>query len=1079
MFCLKRITQILLILPLSLMVLVSCSVDNSLEYRNLVSILGGLWEFNDESDYTFDENFVEIKDGKAQLKTIESQYSDFSRGTHVGTSVSGNTLTLAGATIATTSNHVNTILPNKQSNLKAYWRMENNWLDSVGPSHGTAAGSNFVAGQISPSAGSFSGAYTSYSHSDSLNMGSGDFTFSVWVNTTSVGIPALFSKGSNGAGGKRYGLFVWGGKAFVEIDDNTALKSITSLTSVNDGSWHQIAVVRDGNSLKIYVDGIEDAIPTDITGYGSLDSTRPGCIGCIFSEVTETFSSPLDIGSLDEIAVWDTALSSSEISNLYSSQVSDYIALSPSWTPHWDNIVGYWKMDGNWQDSSGNGNHGTVNGTPSFSTNARVGSNSGSFNPVTPDYIQVTDSDELDNTTKLTISLWVNDDNCTSNDALVSKRIGADNNQSYTIWCDSSQAIMVDIDGTNDRFMTTLEGSEGSWNHVVVVFDGAQAPAQRVTVYINGESAGVYTETSASIPNYASDLFIGYSGTSAPFGGLLDEIGIWNESLTQSEIKFIYNRQKQKYAGHYESPVIDLGASGSWTSLSSKTSLPFYKEISTSSESSSDYSSLSGDLSNGLVGYWKFNEPLWNGTANEVIDSSGSNFHGVQVNSATANIDGILQNAGRFDKASVDYLDMGDRDTLDGVTELTVCAWAKTSDGSGNGIISKSDNLSERSWLLYKSAGTDAAQFYITNTPNAWDSFSTGTTALDDGKWHFICGTYDGAAPYNKIFVDGVEEDSVTAGVPASTSSNTQTIKIGAWHTTATYSGDLDEVSVWSRALTPTEIQQLYRRGANRVKYQVKSCVDSSCECKAFNTSPVGSANDCDGDGTPNATDTDDIYKAEFMGPGGNGVTAFSELFNRDSGDMTFTCNANTTDSDNDVCVDDEITLAGDSNTSSPSFSFSDFPSSAQPSNNRYFQYRVMMEAEENTACGGEPCLPELTSVEVGPTGRYFSGSPSVVNKTSHPIDKALDNLQASPSSGCNMSYQISNDGTNFYYWDGSSWATGASVSQSNDLVTLNNNLSSFTEQIGLGDFYFKSYLGNSNFGDCEIDKVQIIKSRR
>ena len=50
--------------------------------------------------------------------------------------------------------------------------------------------------------------------------------------------------------------------------------------------------------------------------------------------------------------------------------------------------------------------------------------------------------------------------------------------------------------------------------------------------------------------------------------------------------------------------------------------------------------------------------------------------------------------------------------------------------------------------------------------------------------------------------------------------------------------------------------------------------------------------------------------------------------------------------------------------------------------------------------------------------------------------------------------------------------------STSNDLVTLKNNIKSFTEQIGLGDFYFRSYLGNSSFGECELDSVQIIKVR-
>ena len=86
------------------------------------------------------------------------------------------------------------------------------------------------------------------------------------------------------------------------------------------------------------------------------------------------------------------------------------------------------------------------------------------------------------------------------------------------------------------------------------------------------------------------------------------------------------------------------------------------------------------------------------------------------------------------------------------------------------------------------------------------------------------------------------------------------------------------------------------------------------------------------------------------------------------------------------------INLSGDCsgavNTGSPNFTFANFPNAAQPSNNRYFQYRVLMEAEDNTACDGDPCLPDLASVAVGPTGRYFAGSPSVVDKSDKAVAK-------------------------------------------------------------------------------------------
>ena len=204
--------------------------------------------------------------------------------------------------------------------------------------------------------------------------------------------------------------------------------------------------------------------------------------------------------------------------------------------------------------------------------------------------------------------------------------------------------------------------------------------------------------------------------------------------------------------------------------------------------------------------------------------------------------------------------------------------------------------------------------------------------------------------------------------------------------------GRYDDLAIWNRVLSPTEIQELYRRGANRVKYQVKSCADSSCNCKSFNTAPLGNINDCDGDGTPNATDPSDNFLAQWLGKDGATGNTFSELQNCTSLDGNGDC-------------------SGTTNSSSANFSFFNFPAAARPTNNRYFQYRVLMEAEENTACSGAPCLPDLQSLQIGPQGRYYAGSPSIVNKTPYTFTKDLEFLTERSTNGCNMTYQISKNG--------------------------------------------------------------------
>ncbi|HRO67779.1 MAG TPA: LamG domain-containing protein, partial [Pseudobdellovibrionaceae bacterium] len=154
------------------------------------------------------------------------------------------------------------------------------------------------------------------------------------------------------------------------------------------------------------------------------------------------------------------------------------------------------------------------------------------------------------------------------------------------------------------RFMATAGGAWvtisgtyklalGQWYHVGLSYDAALGGQ----LYINGEKiegrAG-----SGTLANNTMPLRLFGNGAANQFGGSLDEVAIWNASLSDQDMKLIYDRQSAKYAGEYQSPVIDLGASGDWTGLSASTPLPFFKGLpaSSGSESGSDYSAVSPNL---------------------------------------------------------------------------------------------------------------------------------------------------------------------------------------------------------------------------------------------------------------------------------------------------------------------------------------------------------------------------------------------------------------------------------------------------------------------------------------------------
>ena len=255
----------------------------------------------------------------------------------------------------------------------------------------------------------------------------------------------------------------------------------------------------------------------------------------------------------------------------------------------------------------------------------------------------------------------------------------------------------------------------------------------------------------------------------------------------------------------------------------------------------------------------------------------------------------------------------------------------------------------------------------------------------------------------------------------------------------------------------------------------MKSCVDSSCSCKSFNTSPVGTANDCDGDGTPNSSDTSDIYKAEFIGPGGDGSTFYSELLNRDESDLVFDCASNPQDADINICLSDEISLNGLPSSAAPEFRFASMAASASLSSNRYFQYRVVFESEDNSACSGLPCLPELSQVQVGPNPRYFGGSPVLTSTDLLPVS-GTESISFDEAGACSPRYQLSPDGSTYYYYDGNDWivAPQENLSYSSVSSVVSAELQSFFSSTNASSLAFKAFLPSDTSQSCELQRISI-----
>jgi hypothetical protein len=199
---------------------------------------------------------------------------------------------------------------------------------------------------------------------------------------------------------------------------------------------------------------------------------------------------------------------------------------------------------------------------------------------------------------------------------------------------------------------------------------------------------------------------------------------------------------------------------------------------------------------NGLIGWWPFN-----GNANE---ESGNGTIGT-VNNANLTTDrfGITSSAYSFD-GSTSYINTN---LTFSPPNITICAWIKTSGTNDySGIVSS------------RSLGADITGFVTYNghieclLSNGLNNIIyyedvAGQQQLYDNRWHLCVMTYDGIEL--KAYVDTVYLGSSNYSILIS---NIDDFKIGwdDYDQSRFFNGLIDDVCIYDRALTPTEIYSMY-----------------------------------------------------------------------------------------------------------------------------------------------------------------------------------------------------------------------------------------------------------------------------
>lgn len=362
-------------------------------------------------------------------------------------------------------------------------------------------------------------------------------------------------------------------------------------------------------------------------------------------------------GKIDEVRVYNRALSASEISTLYNYHIS----------PPSSGLVARWKFDESGgttaADSAGGHNGALVNG-PTFTSAGKLagaltlnGSNQ---------YVSVPDVASLELAGSWTVSAWVNLPSLPTSGnyfGLVTKGQTLNNSTNYGLyvgngWHCTGVAWVLNFNDNADtgsyHACSTSSISTGVWYHIVGVWDGTTE-----SLYVNGTLAG--TNVPGVLPASGSgvNLTIGVDDYGAGYANAtIDDVRIYNRALSVDEIYGLYRTSSPVCSSPsgYEGDVIYNGGTNhvvqfcdnaGWRPLGpvpgaggSGCTNPVHHEGDMIYNNDKGYMQYCDGTSwiamgqsyygpqTGLVGWWKFDET----SGSTASDSSGTGNTGTLIN---------------------------------------------------------------------------------------------------------------------------------------------------------------------------------------------------------------------------------------------------------------------------------------------------------------------------------------------------------------------------------------------------------------------------------------------------------------
>ncbi|MBU4422136.1 LamG domain-containing protein [Patescibacteria group bacterium] len=315
--------------------------------------------------------------------------------------------------------------------------------------------------------------------------------------------------------------------------------------AINLNEWHLYTAKYDGTNISIYFDGSLYGSPVARTA--TLTNNNVVCFG-VYRCNAEGFH--FLTGSIDEVRIYNYALSADEIANLYSSAKQNYVSAPPR-----SGLVGYWTMDADdyngttLLDKSGRGNHGTDSNMDTSNLVQGKVNQALDFNG--SDEI-ITIGDNYETNGAKSVSIWVKA-NAVLNQSPFGKYQSDTAADGWAINFSNTNSSYCSIKNDTPTGFSTSGAAAlyyaGIWYHYVCTWD---TNSGTVKTYQNGVFKAQSPTISGTFSGNAMETTIGsnYGVTGDPssyFNGSIDEVRIYNRVLSAAEITALYQSAKRTY----------------------------------------------------------------------------------------------------------------------------------------------------------------------------------------------------------------------------------------------------------------------------------------------------------------------------------------------------------------------------------------------------------------------------------------------------------------------------------------------------------------------------------------------------